>query len=218
MPQLENIGARPQRIAALKRLYSWLVNELHILDQTENRAFSLRVPQTRPEQWRHTKVVERAVIMATRRRLDGLWRDRIDVLLGTGWHVTELWRFAREGRIEPRPPRARKGVAGVLSTVHKSGEMNRTQVSSVVLAAAERVRESGSFDTSKLRKALALACKAAGVDRWSPGRMRHTVATWAVQNGDDPAAVAAFLGHKDQRTTRRFYAVHVAPRKVKTPL
>jgi len=32
------------------------------------------------------------------------------------------------------------------------------------------------------------------------------VATWAIERGDDPAAVAAFLGHKSPATTRRFYA------------
>jgi integrase len=37
-----------------------------------------------------------------------------------------------------------------------------------------------------------------------------------VEAGEDLAAIATFLGHSDARTTRRFYAVHAAARKVAT--
>ncbi len=41
---------------------------------------------------------------------------------------------------------------------------------------------------------------------FGPGQYRHTVATRMLNAGADPAAVAAFLGHKSPHTTRRFYA------------
>lgn len=151
-------------------------------------------------------------------RLTRTYRDALDVLRGTGWHCTELERFARRGELGPRPPRARPDVAGVLIVVRKSGEPRRTAVTRRVLAAARRVRARGGICISRLAKAIAAACDELGAERWGPGRMRHTVATWALAHGADPAATAGFLDHRDARTTRRFYAVHVAPRKVPTPL
>ncbi len=46
----------------------------------------------------------------------------------------------------------------------------------------------------------------AGAPRFGPGQYRHAVATRMLNAGADPAAVAAFLGHKLPQTTRRFYA------------
>jgi integrase len=46
--------------------------------------------------------------------------------------------------------------------------------------------------------------------------MRHAVATLAISKGDDPARVAKFLGHRDARTTARFYATHAVPPKIRT--
>jgi integrase len=42
------------------------------------------------------------------------------------------------------------------------------------------------------------------------------VASWAIEAGADPALVAAFLGHRSPRTTRKFYATNVSPAKVPT--
>jgi site-specific recombinase XerD len=46
--------------------------------------------------------------------------------------------------------------------------------------------------------------------------MRHSIATAAVNAGADLEAVSAFLGHKNPKTTRRFYATHGAVRRVPT--
>ena len=51
---------------------------------------------------------------------------------------------------------------------------------------------------------------------FSPGQYRHSVATWAVEAGADPAAVAAFLGHKSPATTKRFYATLAVCPKIPT--
>ncbi len=56
-----------------------------------------------------------------------------------------------------------------------------------------------------LNKHLADACDAAKVTRFTFGVLRHSVGTWALEDGADPAKVSRFLGHKDPNTTRRFY-------------
>ena len=217
LPELDRLerGRRP-RLVALKVLCSWLHRERHELEHDPLAA--LKLPQSRPEQWRRRKAVPRPVLEATLRELEPRWRDAVTILCGTGWHVTELERFATQwsGGIGPRPPRARRGVAGVLETVHKHGELHRTCVSRQVLAAARRLRRRGKLGISGLRKALRRACARAGVEGWGAGRLRHTVASWAVSVGEDLAAVAAFLGHRDARTTRRFYVECYTPRKVAT--
>lgn len=97
----------------------------------------------------------------------------------------------------------------------KSGEVQRTFVSESVAEVARRVLQRGSFSEARFLKAVRLACAKAGVRRFGPGQYRHTVATRLVNAGADPAAVAAFLGHKLPQTTRRFYAtLAVVPRPV----
>ena len=70
--------------------------------------------------------------------------------------------------------------------------------------------ERGTFGREKFGMAVNAACKAAGISPFTPGRFRHSVATWAIEKGADPASVAAFLNHKSPNTTRRFYSTHAA--------
>jgi hypothetical protein len=137
----------------------------------------------------------------------------MDVQAGTGWHVSELVRFAKMGRVEPYRGEA-EGIAGVLVCPQtKSGEPLRTAVSAEVLKAGKRLVERGSFSFEKYCLAIKAACKAAGIPPFTPGRFRHSVATWAIENEADPASVTAFLNHKSPTTTQRFYATHaVRPR------
>ena len=55
-----------------------------------------------------------------------------------------------------------------------------------------------------------------GIDVFSPGQFRHSVATWAFEQGADPAAVSAFLGHKSPATTKKFYATLATVPKIPT--
>lgn len=89
----------------------------------------------------------------------------------------------------------------------------RTAVGAEAKGAAERLRERGAFSVGRFYEAIRAACALCDVPAWTPGRFRHTLATRAVEAGEDPAAVAAYLGHKSPATTRRFYAtLAVAPR------
>jgi integrase len=89
-------------------------------------------------------------------------------------------------------------------------------VSEEVYAAAVRLRKRGSFSERKFRQALSRACAAAKIPSIGPGRFRHAIATWAVDHGSSAKDVATFLGHRSERTLRRFYAVHGIAKKVPT--
>ena len=208
------IGAlsRQQRIAALKRYVSYLVTVRRALER--DPVAMLKVPQTRPAQWRGAKARARGDVLRTLAELVKLPHQhaRLAVLCGTGWHLTELVRFAQAGRL------LRRGRRLVLETVHKSGELHRTQVSARVFSAAERVRAFGAFKVAALRRAVWNAARRAGQRGWTPGCLRHSVATYAVDAGAHVRSVADFLGHKDPRTTRRFYATHAVPQRVPTLL
>ena len=228
-PALRRATCRGQRIAVLKKLYAWLREEEHTIAPTEDCTLGvLKIPQARPAQLVRSKAVPRDHVQLCLEHLGSeRWRDLLRVLAGTGMHVSELERYAATGTVEPLPRDGRvDGTAGVVvipST--KAGDPLRVAVTEEVLAAAKRVLAAGTFDRQKLAKAIHSACDAVklpdgkvGIPRFGPGQLRHAVATWAVNAGADPAAVAAFLGHKSPRTTKRFYATTATPRHVPTLL
>lgn len=145
---------------------------------------------------------------------------------GTGWHTTEVVRFAAAGTIEPLPKsmKVENGAVGVLvCPLHKSGDVHRTAVSAEVLDAAKRLRAHGAFSREWYDRAVRSACETVkrpddevGIPVFTPGRFRHSLATWAFEAGADPYAVSAFLGHKSPQTTKRFYATLATVPKVPT--
>lgn len=139
--------------------------------------------------------------------LDPRWGDLLVVLLGTGWHVSELLRFVRSGSIEGDV---------LVCPRHKSGEPHRTRVSDKVLRAAAASRLRGGSSLSKLYQEVAAACDRAGVPRFGVGGYRHTVATNAVRAGATPEEVAHFLGHKGSYMVKAIYAKVAVPKKIPT--
>jgi integrase len=217
---LDGTAARKQKIATLKTFCSWLIHERHRMEAKDDPTAGLFVPQARPEQWTNPKTFTQAQFRAARRHLEQPWRDAADVLAGTGWHSTELERFARgvgdrRGRVAPHP--LKKGAVVLMCPQTKGGEPHSTEVSAAVARAGRRLL-GAEFDYYSFNRALRAACKAAGMKASTiqPGTFRHSVATWAVNSGAHPAAVTAFLGHKSPQTTRRFYATHAVPAKVPT--
>lgn len=139
------------------------------------------------------------------------WVDLLDILAATGWHVTELERFAARGtivRIVGRGPVLESPLA-------KAGTPLRTEVSEEVASVAERVLKHGSFSRTRFDKAIKEARERTNTEV-TAGTFRHSVATWAINAGSSPAEVSAFLNHKSERTTRRFYATHAVPTKIPT--
>ena len=226
LPPLNGATSRTHRVAVIKSLYSYLRQETHAIKATEDPTLgTLSVPQANPEQFTRSKVVPREHVLLVIEHLTSPWRDALLLQAATGWHVSEVTRFATKGTIEPVPAHERQSaVAGiVVSPLHKSGAPIRTRVGPEALEAAKRLRSHGVFSERDYYRAVKAACCAVmrpdggvGVPPFSPGMMRHSVATWAVEDGADLASVSTFLGHKSAWTTKRFYATFATPAKVPT--
>jgi integrase len=218
LPALERVKARAPRIAVLKRLYSWLRKVKHSMPLAEDPTFQqLSVPQSKPAQWKKVKAIPKEHVSIALEHLTGPYHDGLEVLAGTGWHVSELVRFARAGEIEPLPKSARGAAQGVLVCPQtKEGSPLRVAVSARVLKAGGRLLERGEFNRKNFALAVKAACRAAKIAVFTPGRLRHSIATHAINAGADMAAVASFLNHKSPRTTARYYATHATPAKITT--
>jgi integrase len=190
---------------------------------------ALVVGRSRPAQWVKPKMIPIEDYEAVRDALPaGAYRDALIVLAATGWHTTELGRFAKGGKTELLPERRKAEGAGVLLCPRtKGGSALRTVVSAAAFAAAKRLRAEGhvaliylqkkvneaAAEVTQLRRAKNPGAREVTVHL---GSFRHTVATWAIEEGADPAAVATFLNHASAETTKRFYATLAAPPKVPT--
>ncbi len=228
LPALEGLPGRAHSIRVLKAFFGWLRNEKHLLTLAQDPvAGVLKAPQSRPSQWTTPKTIPLEHFEAVRMAIVPDYRDALDVLAGTGWHTTELERFAAGGSVDTVPEhREGEAAAILLCPVTKGGAPLRTAVSEAVAAAARRLRERGKISRHYLRSAILDAVELVNekrrkkrqkpIEAFSGGRFRHSVATWAIERGADPASVAAFLGHKSPRTTQRFYATLATPKKVPT--
>jgi integrase len=222
LPYLEGWKARNHRIAVLKVFYTWLRTVKHLVKAHEDPMLdTLKVPQSAPGESKRSFSLED--YMKVRKHLEGHWRDGADVLAGTGWHATELVRFVATG-VAKESTKTRGCI--LECPQHKGGGIHRTEVSEEVFSAAKRLLRRGSFDYFKFAKNLKKANKkafkhikkVANRPNITPGTFRHSVGDMAVDGGASLAAVSTFLGHKDSRTTRRFYAKHSTPAKVPTLL
>jgi integrase len=216
LPALEGMPARRQRVETIKRLYSWLRTDrvgLRVKPAEDPTFGALHVPQARPEQWKRIKAPPYEHVMKVQERLSGHWRAAFIVLAGTGWHFREAQRFARAGEVERHPV---NGNPVLYCPQRKSGEPMRTEVSDAVAAAAKELRKHGALDKYCFILELRRASAEAKVPALKPGSIRHGVATWAQNNGATLAQIAAFLGHKSPRTTKRLYATHGVAEKVPT--
>ena len=216
LPALESGGGKAHKVAVLKALYSWLRRERRMITLAEDPVAGggLSAPAARKKHGSGPKAVDQKVVKLVRKELTGGWADAMDLQAATGWHVTEVKRFATAGEIEPATAAQKaQGIAAVLVVEHKSGDQHRTAVNAETLGAAKRLRKKGGFAISWYHRAVKAAGKAAGLKKpFGPGIMRHSVATWAVNQGADLAAVSTFLGHRSTETTKRFYATHATPR------
>lgn len=207
---------RAQRIKVLKAFMGWLRKVKRVLKHAEDATVDLPVPQARPEQARRMKAIPRNHFELALEHLTGSYRDGLIVLGATGCHYSELVKFIREGSIEPVPAGSNDS-AGVLMFRHKTGVPHRVRVGEVALASAGRLKERGvAWDHHRFNAAIRSACASAGVSVFHPGQLRHSVATWAVNAGADPTAVAAFLGHRSTITLKKFYSTHASPARVPT--
>ncbi len=221
IPALDSVkGARAHRIATVKAIYSWLRKVRHELSAAEDPTFgTLAVPQNSPAQWKKDKVIPFAHFKKVVKCISPPWRDAMIIQAGTGWHNTEVLRFAVGGSIERLPKKVKpmNGATGVLLCPRsKSGEVLRTAVSAEVVEAARRLRKHGNFSIQKYREEIKSECRHAKIPEFTPGRFRHTVATFAINAGTPEEQVSSSYKHKSNRTTMRFYATHSVVPKIKT--
>lgn len=215
--------SRQHRIIALKAFFGWLRKEKGLMKSSEDVTLDLTVPQASPERRKRRKAVEWGRVQMALAELSERYADVLTLMAATGMHVTELQRFVRSADSELiLLPAGAKHLA-VLVTRHKTGDYTRIPLQHPDhVAAATRLRARGKVPRY-LNQALRAACvraEAKSLARVPPGPacppftlgvMRHSVATWAIDDGADPATVAQFLGHKDPRTTLRFYADNNVP-------
>lgn len=212
IPALEKRDSnRKHRIIALKSFYAWLRTTKHVLTSADDPTLDLKVPQAVPEKQRRRKALARERVLLALAKLEGAHRDCLLLLMATGMHVTELERFARDDESHlVELPRGAPGLA-VLVVRHKSGEPYRVTLQHQEhVDAAVRLRARRSIPR-RLNHEVKAACRDAKVEPFTLGVMRHSVATWAVEDGADPRDVSQFLNHKDPRTTARFYTDVAAP-------
>lgn len=245
-PALDRTPGRAHKIRILKHFFAWLVETERIRPHEDPTFRRLKAPQAKPAQRKKSKVVPPEHVLLVIEHLTSPWREALTVQAGTGWHTTEVIRFAAAGEVEPLPKRMKieNGAAGVLvCPLHKSGDVHRTAVSQEVVDAAVKLLEHaqarsgeraalreargqqtvGAFSQKWYDRAVKAACAAVkrpdggvGIPAFTGAMMRHTNATIAVAETGNVAATSAFLGHKSPTTTKKFYAVHAVVPKVPT--
>jgi integrase len=207
----------PARVTVLKGLYTWLVKEKGVVKHAENPMPAVRIPERRSaKQGVGPRDVpfDRVQLVYPHLRAD--LRDVLLLLSGTGWHVSEVRRFATAGEIRKDP--TGKHLA-VLVTWHKRREY---AVAGLMhpehLEAARRIREAGHIVSRNVLAAhMRKACDAAGLPEGAPervffGAMRHSVATWAIEAGDEMLNVARAFNHTSEKMLRQTYVRHAVPR------
>jgi integrase len=207
------VSGDAHRTAIVKTLYSWLRKVEHRLSVAEDPTFgALSVPQRKPGARRIAdKAVPRAAIDGALAHLPDRWRALLALQSGTGIHTTELQRFARSGRLLPYVGPQRASAVMVIP-LHKNGDEHRVALDQELASSAQKVLDGGRFGTKAYHFRVRRACFRAQVPVFTPGRMRHTVATELVNAGTDMAAVSTFLGHRTLQTTRAWYARFATPR------
>lgn len=207
----------PARVTVLKGLFTWLVKEKGLVKHAENPMPAVRIPErgSAKQHGRARDVPFNRVQLVYPHLRDDL-RDVLLLLSGTGWHVAEVRRFAESGEIRKDP--TGKHLA-VLVTWHKRREY---AVAGLVhpehLGAAERIRAAGSIVSRNVLSAnMRKACDAARLpegagERVFFGAMRHSVATWAIEAGDEMLNVARAFNHEGTKMLRQHYVRHAVPR------
>jgi integrase len=224
LPPLQGQAQQANRRRTLKAFFSWLRSEdggnrLRLAEDPLARA--LRVPKSNPAQRaKPNKAVPWDDLIKVRdgarvkgKGVPGLqahWRAAFVIQMETGWHNTELRRFAVDGSIEPYVGK-QTGAAAVLMVQHKSGSQHRSAVSAAAVAAARELQGYGTFEPANYSREVKRVAGEVGVSEFTAGQLRHSVATKMINDGADLATVSTFLGHRSPQTTKGFYVTHAVP-------
>lgn len=202
---------RHHRVIALKGFFKWLRREKGLLKHAEDVTLDVEIPKVRAAKLTRKKDVPVEIVRQVAPHLPAHVRDVLTLQMGTGWHISEVRRFASDGEIVET---GKSDVLAVLVTQHKTNRLTRTPIRSAEhLDAARRLRARGSIMTNdSLRYHTKKAAKAAGLaEKFTLGVMRHSVTTWAIEQGARMAEVAEFLDHRSPNTTADHYANAAVP-------
>jgi hypothetical protein len=213
------------RIQALRSFAAWLRTTKYLITRGEDVTLDLKSPPRRAtKDWRQV-AVEPERIRAILPHLPAESRDVMVLRLGTGWHGSEVARFAKTGRIYRTPGKTillmteagaeRVPLLAVLRVKHKiGGDTNTPIIYEEHLAAAERIQGRGRIPHElTLNRHTEKACELAGVPRFLNWHLRHSVVSNAIEEGADLEHASVFVGHLNVDTTRKHYAQLALPKK-----
>ena len=130
-------------------------------------------------------------------RVDWL-RGRLEVVDVMTRRGLRQWPKSKKShRIVPVPPATLEGMSVLMAGRRGTASCSRRRT-------AARSQTSTSATGSGIPRS-----RTAGVRRFPPRIMRHTAASWLVQDGVPLYDVQALLGHEDYATTQRY--AHLAP-------
>lgn len=206
--------SRAGRIVALKGFYSWLRKEKGLVQHHQDPMPDVRIPKGGSSRETAPRDHPYKLVMRVYRCLREDVRDILQLLVGTGWHLSEVIRFASTGEIRKDPTGKHRAV---LVTWHKRREKAVSGLMKVAhVEAAKRIRAKGyTLGRSRLAFLMRRANYDAGIPKGQEvffGDMRHTVSTWAHEMGEDIENTAKAFNHTDAKMLRQHYVRHAVPR------
>jgi integrase len=206
------------RVKALRALTAWLREEKGTLHRGDDVTLDFKVPRLKPAQVSRgeSKKVAWADFEKVVRELKPHMRDIAEVLGATGWHQSEIERFARAGWVRERNAGDPPEVVAVIGTVQKSGFEHTTNLMHAEHAdAARRIRAKGKTPNRKrLWLTMKRACARAGVKPFGLGALRHSASNWLAEAGVSVGQTSEYVGHASEATTRKHYLDMRTPRVV----
>lgn len=210
-PFIAGATSRPLKVASIKVLFRWLRTEKGLVSRAQDVTLDFITPPFRPRQdTGESKAVEFERLAKVVPLLAAHIRDVLELLAATGWHISEVRRFAipEVGRFRYRDAADKPEVLATIGTRHKVG--GRWHFTALLFQphvdAALRIRERGKVvDRTILRRHLKRACEQAGVKAFNMGDMRASVLTWLRLAGVPPETAMAYVGHTSIETQNRFY-------------
>jgi len=195
------VYSRNRYLAALTKFMNWARGHGKTHNDGDKKVRQVREPRQKtskrpvePRRWR-----------AAHERLQEKWKLAQEVLVGSGLRYGELAALKADDLHD-----ADNGGGSIVVPESKGRVGRDIPVSGPVLAAARQLLAQGGVpddNGSQLDNRLAVACKAAGVRRYTAHELRHTYAASCLLNGMDLLELQRRLGHADLTTTQIYLHV-----------